>query len=513
MRKKFFYLVITFVYFISFSNHAYSANKKFAAAYLHMDYVDSNSSGMIYRVYLTLYEKCGTAGSGLFSGFNSTENICWFSQDCYVAYGFMKKDLKIKDTGYVSQYCVGTGASSCFDPSGTMPGYVYAIYSDTIVMPGPCDDWTVDWNPRTSDTYVDVFNSFNTFPINLSDVRILINNSPPYNKISSPKMTAQPNFYFCPNNHNTFFASPAPDSLYTTNFFVMNFRVSNGNCTSANLSPASYNVGFSSSTPFGPTLASDPWTIDPLTGAGTVTPTDTGNFLISVGSILVDSTDPSYPVICQNYFVAEINVSPRNCTVSSIPYIDYPPTNITGGLLNTVAGKKIITTCAKETLSFRVRGMQPAGSVYMTYDLTFAPGSAITVTGNGTDTAIANFSWTPTVADYGDHWVTIASNSGTCGKTDSILIRVNCTLNLPTIVGKPNVSIIPNPVGDHFTVNAAENGKLYLLDMQGRIIERFTINKGVNQFEFPGSQNAGIYIGKFIANDGNINFFRLTYTP
>ncbi len=86
---------------------------------------------------------------------------------------------------------------------------------------------------------------------------------------------------------------------------------------------------------------------------------------------------------------------------------------------------------------------------------------------------------------------------------------------MPTSVSAVNkvtgLLLYPNPTSGHFTVETPVPGKLYLYDMQGRLVAQYAITKSKAVLQLPGFMQPGIYFGKFIDDTGKISVLRLSY--
>ena len=87
-------ILLTILFFsVGIPTKSYAAIGRYCAAYIYMDYVDSTSVGIRYKVYLTLYQKCGNP----FLGHNATEQICWSSSSCFLSLGSKSKNIGVVD--------------------------------------------------------------------------------------------------------------------------------------------------------------------------------------------------------------------------------------------------------------------------------------------------------------------------------------------------------------------------------------------------------------------------------
>jgi len=428
LRKLFVYLALLICAMGIGNKKSYAASGKFVAAQIYADYVGATSTDLRYRVYLVLYQQC-SGGSSSTASFNTTEAICWFS-GTYPGLGFTGRNIKMYDSGFVDAYCSATSAlNSCHSATSTNPGYRYVVYSDTLSFPLVAPDWKIQWNPLSTDLYPSTVTSLAAVKpvgpvwVQIDDTKI---------NGSSPRFTAKPNFYFCPNVRDYYPTNPVDPDHFPINTYVDNTYYNGGSCNAYTNLTIWYSTAtsYGISTPFGP--MADPWTVNSTTGVGTVTPTISGNFIFATSAVATD------PVSSSNYTATSwtiVNVGSSNCGPTP-PFIDSIPQNVTGGTLDTTGGINKISICAGQQLQFYVSANKTTSTVHMSYNKTATPTATVTIKNDiALDTLF--YSWTPSGTDVGDHIVTFWADDSTCTGTQTVLGRT-----LMTVLIHVNYSVV-----------------------------------------------------------------------
>jgi hypothetical protein len=78
-----------------------------------------------------------------------------------------------------------------------------------------------------------------------------------------------------------------------------------------------------------------------------------------------------------------------------------------------------------------------------------------------------------------------------------------------------SLSVYPNPNSGTFNVDAAASGMLYIYNIEGMEVMGYKLVEGKNTLRLPGGISAGIYLGKYVADDSKVKgaVLRLIYQP
>lgn len=112
--------------------------------------------------------------------------------------------------------------------------------------------------------------------------------------------------------------------------------------------------------------------------------------------------------------------------------------------------------------------------------------------------------------------------SNSCGTANATMkVRVKATGNgkgksaQPTAndVQSAGATVYPNPVKSTFTLVVPDNGKFYLFNMGGNMVAEYGVTEGDNSLSMKGGVQPGIYLGKFVGDDGSTETIRISYEP
>ena len=78
---------------------------------------------------------------------------------------------------------------------------------------------------------------------------------------------------------------------------------------------------------------------------------------------------------------------------------------------------------------------------------------------------------------------------------------------LPVQVGE--VSLYPNPTNGSINIRADVAGVFYLYSLDGKALGAYKINEGVTNVSLPNELATGIYMGRYVGEDGNITLFKI----
>ena len=107
------------------------------------------------------------------------------------------------------------------------------------------------------------------------------------------------------------------------------------------------------------------------------------------------------------------------------------------------------------------------------------------------------------IAD-GDYYVVVTDTNGCSNNSDTVNIS-NVMVYEP---GRQNagVSLYPNPVYQDFNLEVSESCAAELSDIQGRTLQRYTVQKGKNMLELPAGLASGVYLLHCKGAHTNITF-------
>jgi gliding motility-associated-like protein len=402
-----------FVLLVStFGTYRATASTKYTSAEIYADYIGTGPGDYRYRVTLVIYAACINNAPA----FNTTEGICWASTLHATA---KTRNLPLVTTIGTNPdtldnlYCP-SAQNSCRSATSTNMGIAKAVYSDTITLAGPDNNWQIEWKGGPRDNSVNLFN-----PAYNIDIRCQINNTGTYYNTSTPRYLQMPKFVMCYNVHNGIALSPYDpngDSLYTTN--VNSYTSPNTTvCFSATTTFAA--VGYSVVYPIDAS-PSDPFTVNPYTGFTTVTPITNGyKYNIAYQTNKYDPLTNTNLGYCQRdmeYFVQTCSATP--------PSSDTFLANLSGATYDSV--NHVLRVCPNVNFSFGINayGGTANSAVSFTADNgTTAPGSnfvSVYASTTRADTMLGNFSWKPTSKDIGLHVVTFHVKDSACSGTDQL---------------------------------------------------------------------------------------------
>jgi hypothetical protein len=86
---------------------------------------------------------------------------------------------------------------------------------------------------------------------------------------------------------------------------------------------------------------------------------------------------------------------------------------------------------------------------------------------------------------------------------------MNVDLGVDEQEKRNGLRLYPNPNDGSFTIESKDVGVLYVSGIQGDIISEYSILKGENRIQLPATVTNGIYIGKFMAEDGKLSIVKI----
>lgn len=132
--------------------------------------------------------------------------------------------------------------------------------------------------------------------------------------------------------------------------------------------------------------------------------------------------------------------------------------------------------------------------------------------GTYSGTGVTGTIFSPPNAGVGTHTITYnySASNGCQGVTSANVVVVSC-VGIDELESL-EVLIAPNPSNGWFTLSTNGTSQLtaHITDISGRIIDRFTIAKGIVQTPFDlTSENAGLYLIHLISDDGKQSTYKL----
>jgi hypothetical protein len=74
-------------------------------------------------------------------------------------------------------------------------------------------------------------------------------------------------------------------------------------------------------------------------------------------------------------------------------------------------------------------------------------------------------------------------------------------------------SVYPNPTNGTYTIAAPTAGKFAIFSIDGRLVTEFDVTDNISSHTLPGYLVEGMYMCRFIGNDGAEQIVRLIYRP
>jgi gliding motility-associated-like protein len=332
-----------------------------------------------YRVTLKFYRDC----SGLSAPVTPAVHIYSASCSQNITIG-----LTLTSTTEISPICPAQMANSSCN-GGPLQGIQQYIYQGVVTLPAQCSDWVMSYteccrnNSITNSVNPGIYNLY--VQARLNNTGGLCNNSPVF--------TTNPVPYICANqlfNYNHGATDVDGDSLVYSLVDPM----------SDSLTLVPYTTGFSSSTPISTTGA---FGFNTQTGQMSYTPN-----MQQIGIVAVLVREYRNGVLIGSV-VRDMQVVVLNCT-NQYPVISNPA-SVTGGSYS----GGVFNVCVGNTLNFQLTITDPNAVDIITVTNNLAaslPGATITT--SGTNPVTANFSWTPTLADFGTRSFTVNARDNAC---------------------------------------------------------------------------------------------------
>jgi len=341
----------------------------------------------MYRYRLSLYRDC--SGSAMLS----TQVLNISSATCGITFSTTLTLLP----GYpveVSPLCPSSlSLSTC--RGGSLPGIEQYIYEGTVTMPDTCADWVLSWTLCCRNPDITTITSPGAVSMTLKST--LNNRIVPCN--SSPTFSTLPIPYICvgqPYVYNHGATDIDGDSLYYSLTPALNGSVSVA-------VPYITGSGYSY---LNPLTCSGPFAIDSSNGNISFTPS-----IVQVGVVAVLVQEFRDGVLIGS-IMRDIQVRVITCTNES-PALDT--------IRNDVGGIKLspytMMICAGDSLSFQIfaSDSDALDTLTMTSNILAAiPGATFTASPRDRSPVFGIFSWRPTTADLGAHFMVVSAADNAC---------------------------------------------------------------------------------------------------
>ncbi len=468
------------------ANNARAAH--FAAIDMNLQYIGAGLDGCSgtteykYRFTITIYRAC-EIGSPALDHDSVTINYESLNGGAATAQKTFSAYAEVRDT--LDELCpIYSDSNGCrYIPAWTVPpenhdekyyvdnypGFTRIIYSTDIVLPSAQTDWRFWWynSARNSGILNLLTDPASTSAAGYIYVEMGINNVTKYNN-SSPKFNSYALQYICMNQPAKYINDPSDannDSLDITQAmpqqtappFTSGF-------------PYVFAPGFTEVNPIR-SDPSSPYTINPTTGTTTFIPTIKGKFCLA---FRCDEYERGTGVRL-GYILRDVQLAVFECQTPP-PALDPVPSSantVNATIVETAKQGKAVFVCPGSNMNFTLTSNtnNPAAKIYMTMgtDPAKFAGSTFTVAGDGSPNPAATFSWTPTLADLGDHTLIINSKDSTCaGNGFALKLPNSSTILIKVVLGLdagPDMPICAlNPTDKQITVKGADDLRLKWTD-------------------------------------------------
>ena len=107
----------------------------------------------------------------------------------------------------------------------------------------------------------------------------------------------------------------------------------------------------------------------------------------------------------------------------------------------------------------------------------------------------------------------VVTNGFGCSATASLTITSTSpphATGVATTAGKTNeVSLYPNPSNGAINIKADVAGVFYLYSLDGKSLGEYKITEGINNLTMPNELATGIYMGRYLGEDGSVALFKI----
>jgi uncharacterized protein YjdB len=182
-----------------------------------------------------------------------------------------------------------------------------------------------------------------------------------------------------------------------------------------------------------------------------------------------------------------------NCRVTTLVTVRAIPNNISGPTALCIGGVATYTNTS-------TGGVWSSSNTAAATIVTGSPASYGTAT--GVAGGVTTLSYTTAPSCYKTYTVTVAACRGVGG---------NSTTEIGDVAAGNTVSVFPNPTSGTFTLNTQGSGVFYIYSLEGRELAKQEITEASTVINMPQGIAQGVYMCKFIGNNGNEAMVRLIF--
>ncbi len=396
----------------------------YAAGDIYVTYIGAGQDGCSgtteykYEITVDVYKACEPGSS--FLGTNETLRI-WSTNAGYD----QSIQMSNPQIDTVDQLCdVYKPVNSCRNAGQAGPYWAFIRHRYTYIWiaPSPQVDWKFSWGQNTC--------CRNSTILNLANLGVLyieagLNNLTKYNN-STPRFLVEPIPFICVNQPAKFLNGPYDANNDSLNIYHHDALQGPGN-------PCGYNAGYSVTDPIA-SAANNPFTVNPLTGTATFTPTNQGKFVLA---FQCDEYERGTGIPL-GYIMRDVQVTVFPCTAPP-PGIDSISTSFTidqATIVKTKTEGYAVYVCPGSNMKFDIHTQTDSANhnIYLeANEAQVSPTATFNPTGNGTNNVTGTFNWTPSTSEYGEHTLIITTKDSTCNANQPIVLK-NYTVVLIKVV-------------------------------------------------------------------------------
>jgi hypothetical protein len=75
------------------------------------------------------------------------------------------------------------------------------------------------------------------------------------------------------------------------------------------------------------------------------------------------------------------------------------------------------------------------------------------------------------------------------------------------------IAIYPNPTMGNVNVKTGQKGMLVIYTLEGKELQQYKLTEGITALTLPSGLAAGMYMCKYVGDDGEMTVVRLVYKP
>lgn len=380
-----------------------------------------------YRITMVTYSYCNC---GLTTGANETV----FYESKNGATGALNVVLPSNGIDTVDQLCPDfSKINQCRVPANAgYPGFYRLTYTGLVTLPSGQSDWVFSWSSTARNPSWNLAGTGRLYIEAGMDVLGKFYNN-------TPRFLGNPLPYICNGQKYTYLNLPFDPDPWDSG--------RNNVTTTVPLTGPGATVTYVS--PYFPGYPIDNYSLVSSTGTATFNPINVGQYTLSFRA------DDAF-----SYITRDVQIAVLDCSAPP-PQMDTVAKNISMGTLIGIPRKEdtdwvdsVVFVCPGSELSFDLNGWNDSlhHNIYMRADLTRFAGATFVPSGNGNDRVTSTFTWTPTVADYGQHMLVVTTVDSSCFPYLPIVLETNAVIQIrvvPGIDAGPDLTICelnPQPV-------------------------------------------------------------------